>query len=39
MLKILAHVEAHIDFPDEDIAPDAKEQLLLRLERGVHVHG
>jgi len=35
MLKILAHVEAHIDFPDEDIAPDAKEQLLLRLERGV----
>lgn len=34
-LKILAHVEAHIDFPDEDIAPDTKEQLLGRLERGI----
>src|SRR5262249_9642973 len=31
----LAHVEAHIDFPDEDIAPDTKEQLVARLERGV----
>src|SRR3989440_2440082 len=35
MLKILAHVEAHIDFPDEDIAPDTKEQLLARLEKGI----
>ena len=35
MLKTLAHVEAHIDFPDEDISPDTKEQLLKRLERGV----
>src|SRR2546430_11730775 len=34
MMKTLAHVEAHIDFPDEDIAPDTKEQLLSRLERG-----
>ncbi len=34
MVKTLAHVEAHIDFPDEDIAPDTKEQLLERLERG-----
>ena len=34
-LKILAHVEAHIDFPDEDIAPDTKDQLLSRLERGI----
>jgi tRNA modification GTPase len=34
MLKTLAHVEAHIDFPDEDISPDTKEQLLGRLERG-----
>src|SRR5947199_3610947 len=31
MVKILAHVEAHIDFPDEDIAPDTKQQLLTRL--------
>jgi tRNA modification GTPase len=35
MMNILAHVEAHIDFPDEDIAPDTKEQLLARLERGL----
>jgi tRNA modification GTPase len=35
MVKTLAHVEAHIDFPDEDIAPDTKEQLVARLERGV----
>ncbi len=34
-MKTLAHVEAHIDFPDEDIAPDTKEQLLKRLENGV----
>ena len=34
MMKTLAHVEAHIDFPDEDIAPDTKDQLLGRLERG-----
>jgi tRNA modification GTPase len=34
MLKTLAHVEAHIDFPDEDIAPDTLSQLLGRLERG-----
>ncbi len=31
----LAHLEAHIDFPDEDIAPDTKSQLLTRLENGV----
>jgi len=35
MMVTLAHVEAHIDFPDEDIAPDTKEQLLSRLDRGV----
>jgi tRNA modification GTPase len=35
MMKTLAHVEAHIDFPDEDISPDTKEQLLKRLEDGV----
>src|SRR5262245_32000496 len=35
MVKTLAHLEAHIDFPDEDIAPDTREQLLGRLERGV----
>ena len=35
LLKTLAHVEAHIDFPDEDIAPDTKAQLIARLEQGV----
>src|SRR5919198_6520724 len=35
LMKTLAHVEAHIDFPDEDIAPDTKAQLLSRLQRGV----
>ncbi|HKW29397.1 MAG TPA: tRNA uridine-5-carboxymethylaminomethyl(34) synthesis GTPase MnmE [Verrucomicrobiae bacterium] len=35
MMQTLAHVEAHIDFPDEDIAPDTREQLLKRLESGV----
>jgi tRNA modification GTPase len=35
MLRTLAHVEAHIDFPDEDIAPDTQAQLVDRLDRGV----
>ena len=35
MMKTLAHVEAHIDFPDEDIAPDTMEQLIGRLVSGV----
>jgi tRNA modification GTPase len=39
MIKTLAHVEAHIDFPDEDIAPDTKVQLLARLEHGIKVMG
>ena len=35
LMHTLAHVEAHIDFPDEDIAPDTKAQLLKRLEDGM----
>src|SRR6267142_3438716 len=35
LVKTLAHIEAHIDFPDEDIAPDTKVQLIGRLESGV----
>jgi tRNA modification GTPase len=35
MVRTLAHIEAHIDFPEEDIAPDTQDQLLARLERGV----
>jgi tRNA modification GTPase len=35
LLNILAHVEAHIDFPDEDISPDTRDGLLRRLEQGL----
>jgi tRNA modification GTPase len=35
LVKTLAHIEAHIDFPDEDLGPDTREELLDRLERGV----
>jgi len=35
LMHTLAHVEAHIDFPDEDIAPDTKAGLLKRLNDGV----
>ena len=31
-MHVLAHVEAHIDFPDEDIEPDTMDGLLKRLE-------
>src|SRR3984957_15969563 len=34
LMFTLAHVEAHIDFPDEDIAPDTRDKLLKRLEDG-----
>jgi len=35
LMTTLAHIEAHIDFPDEDIAPDTRGQLESRLERGI----
>ncbi|MGA2244236.1 MAG: tRNA uridine-5-carboxymethylaminomethyl(34) synthesis GTPase MnmE [Verrucomicrobiota bacterium] len=35
LMLALAHVEAHIDFPDEDIGPDTKAQLLRRLTGGI----
>ena len=35
MVATLAHVEAHIDFPDEDIAADTKEKLIARLATGL----
>ena len=31
-MHVLAHVEAHIDFPDEDIEPDTMNGLIQRLE-------
>jgi tRNA modification GTPase len=34
LMLVLAHVEAHIDFPDEDIAPDTRDKLLGRLHDG-----
>ena len=39
LVETLAHVEAHIDFPEEDIAPDTKDQLIARLEHAVRFHG
>jgi tRNA modification GTPase len=35
MLQTLAHIEAHIDFPDEDIGPDTRDQLIARLEHAI----
>jgi tRNA modification GTPase len=35
MLQTLAHLEAHIDFPEEDLSPDTRGQLIARLEEGV----
>ncbi len=34
LLKTLAHVEAYLDFPDEDIPQETQTQLLTRLEGG-----
>jgi tRNA modification GTPase len=35
LMHTLAHIEAHIDFPEEDISPDTREQLVSQLERGL----
>jgi len=35
LMLTLAHIEAHIDFPEEDIAPDTHGQLAGRMERGI----
>ncbi|HEU5071596.1 MAG TPA: tRNA uridine-5-carboxymethylaminomethyl(34) synthesis GTPase MnmE [Verrucomicrobiae bacterium] len=35
LLQTLAHIEAHIDFPDEDIAPDTRTKLIERLQGGI----
>ena len=35
LMLLLAHVEAHIDFPDEDIAPDTKVKMEARLANGI----
>jgi tRNA modification GTPase len=32
LLTTLAHIEAHLDFPDEDIAPATREQLLANIQ-------
>jgi tRNA modification GTPase len=39
LLNTLAHVEAHIDFPEEDIAPDTRLQLIDHLEQGLTFMG
>jgi tRNA modification GTPase len=35
LMLTLAHVEAHIDFPDEDISPDTRGKLGQRLAEGL----
>jgi tRNA modification GTPase len=35
LLKALAHIEAHIDFPEEDIGPQTRDQIVDRLSRGL----
>lgn len=35
LVRVLAHIEAYIDFPEEDIAPETVEQLVARLETAV----
>lgn len=35
LMNILAHVEAHIDFPDEDISPDTHENLCGRMQAAI----
>ncbi|MFO1476259.1 MAG: tRNA uridine-5-carboxymethylaminomethyl(34) synthesis GTPase MnmE [Verrucomicrobiota bacterium] len=39
LVRVLAHVEAHIDFPDEDLAPDTREQLRERTGRALAALG
>jgi tRNA modification GTPase len=33
LMTIVAHLEAHIDFPEEDISPDTRENLLNDIQR------
>lgn len=35
LMHTLAHIEAHLDFPEEDIAPDTRAQLEGHMERGI----
>jgi tRNA modification GTPase len=35
LVQALAHIEAYIDFPDEDIAPETQQQLLKRLSGSI----
>lgn len=35
LMRTLAHVEAYLDFPEEDIAPAAKAELLERMTAGL----
>jgi tRNA modification GTPase len=35
LIKTLAHIEAHIDFPDEDISPDTRDKLVERMTAGL----
>jgi tRNA modification GTPase len=34
---VLAHIEAHLDFPDEDLKPDDRQQILASLEQASRI--
>jgi len=35
LVNAMSHIEAHIDFPDEDIAPETREELLVRIGHAI----
>jgi tRNA modification GTPase len=35
LMDALAHIEAHLDFPEEGISPETRRDLLARLDRGL----
>lgn len=37
LMLVLAHVEAHLDFPDEDIQPETGQALLARMDAAIGV--
>ncbi|MGC8743821.1 MAG: tRNA uridine-5-carboxymethylaminomethyl(34) synthesis GTPase MnmE [Verrucomicrobiia bacterium] len=37
LMRVLAHIEAHIDFPEEDIEPDTRESLSIQIKEAIDV--
>ena len=36
LMRALAHVEAHIDFPEEDIGPETRDHLVSQINQATH---